>query len=174
MTLTNEEIVEQLIEQIDEIFIKQLEHITKYSPDSTQIENEEKDEILSPIENANNIKFLISIQYTQHQLSSFSEIITATPMSDNLSQQFGLVCSQSFVSSAFESFKLALDHDDSTSIEDRLKNFAKHMSNVKFSEKGILDAMGGQVDLVNRLQNILLAVSKFAEKELPEEILASA
>lgn len=169
MSLSNAEIVDQIAEQIENVFIDHLPDFSKANEDAKA--NSEQGEQVedSPVELANKVKLMIVMQYINDQLLPLDKLVSQESAGD-LYQQFGVVCSRSFLNSVFKALKLALEYDEQMTSRDRLVNFAKHMSNVQFAEKGILDSMGGRIELVDKINNLLRGVSKFALNELPETL----
>lgn len=120
---------------------------------------------------ANMVKFHVAISYVNQQLLNHDRLLVSTPLTDDLNAQFGLVCSRSFINSAFKEFSLALANKEYKDSAQRITILINHMSSIKLAEQGILDTMGGRVDFVDNLRTAFLAMNIFGMEDIPQELL---
>lgn len=159
-------IAEEIAQQLEDVLIKHFHGIANSHDDNEQDEATELSEV------AHMVRFQIAMTYIHQQLQEHEELFKATPVTENLHEQFGLVCSRSFLNSAFSEFLLAIQDKEYKDSKQRLTVLINHMSSVKFAEQDILNSMGGRVEFVESLKTSFLAVNIFGLKDLPEEILS--
>lgn len=153
-----------LVEELDELFAKHLPHFYDASEKPrNELTPEEKQKIVY------GLKFNIAVQSAEAYLRQADEIVRATPIGDEITNQFGLLCSRTFLNSAYTTLMNVLREERHDDYELWLNSLGTSLAEIKLSEQALLDTMNASIPLVEDLKLRLQAISKFALAEIPEE-----
>lgn len=129
------------------------------------------DKEYNPAEIAHKLKFIIGLTYMQKVLENASNSLRQVKESRESLDEFGFLCSVTFIRELQNSFMSSLKStNDEESGEKRLRKLADDLSELRFTEEGILASMKARIAFVDELKAHVLGVKMFAEQELPEEV----